>query len=535
MNKLVHALAGVALLAAANPALAADEKPKLTPAQKAAEAEERKRLGSLHVRCDGQPNNMTDAESFGRLLGALTLLSIFAPAPEEPNPAKRLFGKAGVDACSQLIDPGEKTENNGLRRLPLILARAIHRIEAKDYAAAIADVEKARGEAKTLTLVGNPYFDRSMGLSFDNIEAEARLRLDDALGAQEVSLRRLDTINYGFVPMVFANDFGEYMRTYTPRAEQLQTNLSRLSPSSLNSFASDLEEAGRFADAAAKREALLTVLESLKPKHPGSISYANAALSHALAGNWDKARQRANFARSNLEQRNASGVPDNDAAKVVEVLDLYDIVRQAHEGQMKEARRSFAARSQWISSSFGAVREVNKRLRTGASQDELFGSLGPTPEQLWEDRKASRLATKLQKDTDNDTLFDLVLPYARINEFEAQSKDTWRLDKPKMMSAEPNKETGHYSIFSWGAVQTRYDSIVLHAALRARQKGKQGFTMMLLPTQYGTTGWVKFVDKTEEGVDPALFVEAAPVIEELGKVIPSPLELEARKKSRAKK
>jgi hypothetical protein len=534
MRKLVHVMVGVALLAVSPPAFAADEKPKLTPEQKAAEAEERKRLGSLHVRCDGNPNNMSDAESFGRILGALTLLSIFAPAPESPDPGKRLFGAAGVDACSKLVEPGEKYENNAFRRLPLLLARAIHRIEAKEYAAAIADVDKARGEAKALALIGNPYFDRSMGLSFDNIEAEARLRLDDALGAQEVSLRRLDTINHGFLPMIFANDYGEYMRSYTPRAEQLQSNISRLSPGSLNNLASDLEESGRFADAAARREALLIVLEGLKPKHPGSLSYANAALSHALAGNWDKAKQRANFARSNLEQRNASGVPEDNAAKVVEVLDLYDIVRQFNEGQLKEARRSFAARSQWISPSFGAVREVNKRLRAGASQDELFGSLGPTPEQLWEDRKATRLAAKLQQDTDNKTLFGLMLPYARINEFEAQSKDTWRLDKPKMISAEPNKETGHYSIFAWGPFQTRYDSIVLHAALRARQKGKQGFTMMLIPTEYGTSGLVKFVDKTEEGVDPALFVAAAPVIEELGKLIPSPVELEARKKSRGK-
>lgn len=532
MKKLVHALVGASLLAAPLPALAADPKPKLTAEQKAAEAEERKRLGSLHVRCDGQPNNMSDAESFGRLVGALTLLAIFAPAPESPDPSKRLFGNAGVAACSQLIDPGEKTENNQLRRIPLILARAIHRIEAKDYAAAIADVEKAKAEAKALGLVGNPYFDRSMGLSFDNIEAEARLRLDDALGAQEVSLRRLDTINHGFLPMIFANDYGEYMRTYTPRAEQLQSNLSRLSPGSLNNLANDLEEAGRFADAAARREALITVLESLKPKHPGSLSYANAALAHALAGNWDKAKARANFARSNLEQRNASGVPEENASKVVEVLDLYDILRQFNEGKAKEARRSFGARSQWLSPSFGAVRETNKRLREGAVPDELFGSLAPTPEQLWEDRKASRLASKLQLDTDNKTLFNLILPYAKINEFESLSKDTWRLDKDKMISKEPNKETGHYSIWSWGPFQARYDSIVLHAALRARQKGKQGFTIMLIPNEYGTTGWVKFVDKTEEGVDPALFVAAAPVIEELGKIIPSPLELEARKKAK---
>lgn len=530
MRKLVHALLAAAVVIAPLPARAAD-KPKQTQAEKDAEAAEKKLYGSHYLRCDGQPNNMSDAESFGRLLGALTLLAIFAPAPEAPDPSKRLFGQRGVEACDRLVEPGDKYENNGLRRLPLILARAIHRIEAKDFAAAIADVEKARAEARTLGLAGNPYFDRSMGLSFDNIEAEARLRLGDAQGAQEVSLRRLDANTYGFVPLIFANDFGEYVRSYTSRAEQLDASLSRLSPVSLSGYADQLEEAARFAEAAARREALVSVTESLKPKHPSSIFYARAALSHALAGAWDKAKQRAQFARSNIEQRNASGVPEDDAAKVVEVLDLYDIVRMANDGQTKEARRNFAARSAWISPGFGAVAEVNKRLRTGASPDELFGSLGPTPQQLWEDRKAGRLAIKLQKDTNNDTLFDLILPYARINEFEDRSKDTWRLDKPQMMTAEPNKETGYYSLFSYGGSQTRFDSIVLHAALRAKQKGKQGFTMILFPRDF-SIAYVKFVDKGEEGVDPALFVEAEPVIAELGKVIPSPLELAARKKAR---
>src|SRR5690606_6691407 len=104
------------------------------------------------------------------------------------DPAKRLFGPAGVDACSQLIDPGERAEGNPVRRVPLILARAAHRIEAKDYTAAIADVALARQEAAAAGLVGNPYFDRSMGLSFNNLEAAAHLRLGDPARAREVSL-----------------------------------------------------------------------------------------------------------------------------------------------------------------------------------------------------------------------------------------------------------------------------------------------------------------------------------------------------------
>ena len=51
--------------------------------------------------------------------------------------------------------------------LQLIRTRAIHRMEMRDYSGWIADVDKARAQAKTLGLTGNPYFDQSLGLSSD--------------------------------------------------------------------------------------------------------------------------------------------------------------------------------------------------------------------------------------------------------------------------------------------------------------------------------------------------------------------------------
>jgi hypothetical protein len=48
-----------------------------------------------------------------------------------------------VEACTRLIDDPQKGEHNVIRRLPLILARAAHRIEAKDFSGAAADVGKA--------------------------------------------------------------------------------------------------------------------------------------------------------------------------------------------------------------------------------------------------------------------------------------------------------------------------------------------------------------------------------------------------------
>ena len=524
MKKMIAAAALAATVFGATAAQAQKE----TREQRAAAAEEKKRLGSLYMRCDGEPNNMTGGESFARLLGALTLLSIFAPAPESPDPSKRLFGEAGVDACTQLIE-GDKAEGNAVRRIPLILGRAVHQIEAKNYEAALADVELARAEAAAAGLAGNPYFDRSMGLSFSNIEAEARLRLGDAEGANEAALKPLENITYSFVPSIVAQDYSEFVRTLTPAAEGKLAANARMMPLLLEEYADKLEEVGRFSDAAAKREGLITMLEGLEMEQTYSIYYARAALSHALAGQWDEAAARAEFARSNMAQRRADGVPEDDAAKVVEVLDIYSIFKTANDGDLAAARRLFSGRSEWVAPSFGAVREADRLLREGAEEAELVGPLATTPEEMWQGRYDDLLAVKLQKDTDNKTLFQYIQPYAKVDEFEGRSKDTWRVEKSKMMSKEVDK-AGQWRIFAAGNLYTAIDSIMLHAALQAKARGKDGFTMFVIlpkrPTGYYyqlySVGYARFVNEGEEGVDAALFIPAQDVIDELSPVIPSP-------------
>lgn len=525
MKRFAQAAALAAMLVdtAAYPAIAADSSTKA--------ADEKERV-SLYLRCDGNPNNVTGGESLARLIGAVTLLAIFAPKPEAPDPSKRLFGDAGVDACSQLID-GEKAEGNGLRRLPLILARALHQIEAKNYEAAINDVAKARKEASDLGLVGNPYFDRSMGLSFGNIEAEALLRLGKPEDAQKVSLSRVTEAQFSYVPLVFAQDYNQYLHTLTPQAAQLSSAKSRiLSPGDLVSYAGELEEAGRFAEAASKREALIELFEGFKPDDAASIPYASAAVSHALAGEWDQAGQRAKFARDNMEQRRSKGVPDVDQASVVELLDLYDVLRAAHDGDIDKARLQFAARSQWLAPSFGQVMETDRRLRDGAAPTQLFGALAKSPDEMWQERRDNLLAAKLKQDTDNKTLFLLIVPYAKVDEFEGRTKDTWQTGKSKMMLDKPNEKSGMWGVYALGNPQTRFDSIVLHAALQARGRGKEGFVIYMKNDRGFSVGMTRFLNRDELHGDDTLFVDANAAIAELSQVIPDPAELQRRKQQR---
>lgn len=500
-------------------------------AQRAADTEENKRLGSLHLRCDGEPNNMSGTESFARLVGAVSLLALFAPPVESPDPAKRLFGEKGVEACSRLIDAGEKRENNGLRRIPLILARAAHRIEAKDYTGALTDVEMARGEAQALGLVGNPYFDRSTGLSFDAIAAEARLRqggAEAAADAQKIAARGMSKMRFNFYALLFGTPAEDFAAAMPPEVEAALAARARLYPGFLGSYADRLEEVGRFSEAAEKRLALSQFTDGFTPDSIDSWPHARAALSLALAGDWTRAETAADFARSNLEKRRQAGKPENDAATTVETLDLYDIVKLTHGGALKEARRNFAARSQWVNPGFGAVTEVSRRLRAGASSEERFGALAMSPQQLWEKRRDASMAQELQKDTDNKTLFNAIRPYSPIGEYEAVSKAVWRTDKSQMLGKEPDKTNGMWTLSSYSNIPVRFDALVLHAALQARAKGKDGFEI-ILPVRPQYPAFVRFVSRGDPQFNEARFIAATDAVEQLSQLIPSPADLAARK------
>src|SRR5688572_27712490 len=135
------------------------------------------RTPSDHVRCDGRPDNVSAGETAARLLGAVTLLGIFAPPPEQPDDSQRLAGAEGVAICNAALDG----ESNEVRRAQLILATAIHQIEAGDYDAALA--EALRVESDRPTLSGSPAFRHSLGLAAMEVQAMALLgagRLEEA-------------------------------------------------------------------------------------------------------------------------------------------------------------------------------------------------------------------------------------------------------------------------------------------------------------------------------------------------------------------
>ncbi|GLR47822.1 hypothetical protein [Sphingomonas astaxanthinifaciens] len=488
-----------------------------------------KPAGSAYLQCDGQPNNMTDGEMAARLLGAVTLLGLFAKAPESADASKRLSGAAGVAACSSLIE-GERKEGNPNRRIGLILGRAIHQIEAKNYDAAMADVAMARREAEAAGLTRDPYWQRSRGRSFDQLEAAILFRQGKAAEAQAVSLRMTEAQRYALFGLADLDDYQNFVAQPAAIEDQRAQAMTRLFWVTGVGRASRLEQAGRYAEAAKLRDALIDFDTVHTPETNNSALMAQAAISHALAGNWEIAAARATAARANSEARTAAGKPEDSQSELVELLDLYGILDTAHKGDVKAARRLFSARSQWVSPSYGAVSAVNRQLREGASADELIGGLAKTPEQLWAERVEAKKAALLAKDSDNKTLFSNLTSAQSPASYTGLSKNIWQTDKSRLiLKKKADSKDPFQLMYQYGlAPDVAQQAYLLHAALMSKAQGQPGFVFQPIMADSLFAGSFRPGKLGDKGFAPELYYNADEVIAALRVLFPDPATLKAQ-------
>ena len=482
--------------------------------------------GSAYVQCDGQPDNVTDGETAARLLGAVTLLGIFAPPNEAPDASKRKFGAEGVAACTSLLS-GERAENNPKRRLGLILGRAIHHIEAKNYQAAIDDVAMARREAQAAGFMNDAYFVRSRARAFDRVESAALVRMGRAEDARAVSLRNSADAAFSMISLFSTPTYSEFLQKQSGEEDRITAWQTRIMPPLAGARADRLELDGRFADSARLRDALIEFDVEQTPELNNSLLIARSAVAHALAGNFAVAAERAKAARANIDQRKLAGKPEDNGAEVVELLDLYAILETAHSGDVKAARRLFAARSQWLSVSLGSVMEANRRLRDGAAPDELIGALAKSPDDLWTDHVESTRAALFAKDKDNKTLFAMIPAERSQKLYAAVAKNVWRTDKSKIVlpnkKADPSKNRMELMYLPMTDPVVAVDAYMLHAALVARSRGHQGFVFMPFISGRLFAGSFRTGNRGERGFPPELFLDAGEVIANLSRVIPEPV------------
>jgi len=481
--------------------------------------------GSAYVQCDGQPDNVTDGETAARLLGAVTLLGLFAPPHESPDASKRKFAAEGVAACSSLLS-GPSQESNPRRRLGLILGRAIHQIEAKNFQNAIDDVALARREAEAAGFMADTYFARSRGRAFNLIESAALIRMGRAEDARAASLKNTAFEEYSLVPLFSTPTYSDFLDKQSGDEERVTAWRARLIPGMAGARADRFDLAGRFADAARLRDALVEFDAEHTPESISSLLIARAAVAHALAGNFALAAERAKAARANADKRRLEGEPEAGASEMVELLDLYGIIDSAHAGDLKTARRLFSARSQWLGASLGSVLEVNRRLRQGAAPDELIGGLAKSPEELWKDHVDSTRAELLAKDKDNKTLFGLAPGERSSKLYQAVAKNVWRTDKSKIIipvKADKTKSKLELMYLPLTDPSVAMDAYVLHAALIAKARGQQGFVFMPLITRNIVAATFRPGNRGDKGFPPDLFIDANDVITKLSPLIPQPV------------
>lgn len=486
---------------------------------------------SLYLQCDGNPNNMSAGEGIARFIGAVTLLALFAPPVEAPDAEARKFGSEGVDACSALID-GAKAEGNVARRLPLILARAVHRVEALDYAGARADVDKARGEAAAAGLNGDIYFDRSFGQSLDRIEAAVMARQGLVNEAKAKLLEKAVAYPNSLFVVGATEDFIGLSTDVTEAEIAWLRSLARVDHNQIWVLSARLQLAGRWREAAEADEGYLDYHGGLGFDERNTEYLTATAIAQHIAGNRDRARTLIADARRNFEDRKTRGKPETDTSRIIEHFDLFEILELVDRGELTEARRRYAGRSEWVGITLAQSLHLNGLLRANAGPAELVGALATDPAEIRKKRRETRLAELLAQDKDNKTLFGKILPYADVGSFETMSGRVWKVEKSKMLGKESPKAKGMFYIDCRPAAwQPCNDSMLLHAALLAKQKGKAGFTFWR-DREQPFYGFVRFGNPGEPMMAPTQYFAADDVIAELRRAIPSPAELEARKAAR---
>lgn len=472
---------------------------------------------SDYLRCDGQTKGMGIAEGLARLtlvIGTMGLLG----APESDNVAERRFGKEGVEACTQALADG-KGKNDPRRRARLVLARAIHHVEAKDLEAALKDVRSfpAIGGEKA----DDPGFLRSLALSALDIEAAILVRMGKPAEAEAVALRMAAQSPYDLQNLIRANRYITPQTGMTEAKRDFYRNFIRLSPEARLEQVEALEWAGDFAGAADASEGLIALIQGVGPV---PLLNARAAVQNILAGRVDRAEPFIAAARRQNDEAAArvagsSLGSQESVSRTDELLDFARIVRLAAEGRIAEARTQFGARSRWLAPSVPAVAHLTAKLRAGADPASLAGALQRDPETLKADAIAAQ-EKALTDDKATKALYGAIRPFLDDGDYSGLAKNMRVLDKSKFLQKKSDDRPGETLTMVGGNGVPAGEGFLLHAALLAKSRGKSGFA--ILPVRFSTMTGRVLIQEPDGKLPADAFIKADEVIQALGPRFPKP-------------
>ncbi|MEA3035957.1 MAG: hypothetical protein QOH04_1722, partial [Sphingomonadales bacterium] len=452
-----------------------------------------------------------------RLIAITAVVGLFLPQHEQADPSKRLSGAEGIAACNDVLG----RESNPTRRVQLILARAIHHIEAGEYDAAIADARLA--ETDQPALAATPAFKLSFHLSVLEVQAMALVAMGKTQEAAMLGVEMGEAAPYDLVNMLRAAPLVDLSADYGPREARFYDALVRIYPTELAKRAAARERGGDFRGSAEDFEAW-TALVATVLDDPEAFGPAHAAIGRALAGDAEQAEAHAKAAQAALQAMIASGKSDG-TADISELLDFYRVWSLAKAGKLGEARLLFASRAAWTKPSPAAVGTLARLLQQGAKPEELSGLLAGDPARFKAEQLAARVRalTDVAKSDNGAKRYQAIRAPISSGQFTAFSDNVWHDGASKYLAKqdEPKLKARLIDVLRNGdGIPAEY-AIILHSALVAKAQGKK--TFMLMPLQkYIYRTYVRIGDPGEAGVIGPLSYDADRVVADLSPIIPPP-------------
>jgi hypothetical protein len=469
---------------------------------------------SDYVKCDGQSKGMGVAEGLARLTVIIGTLGL-AGSPEQDNVTERRFGEEGIAACTRALSDGRgKTDDR--RRSRLILARAIHSLEAKKHDAALADARSfpaIAGEKAT-----DPLFLRSFGLSAMEVEARSLAQAGKWSEAEDAALRMAEASDYDVSNLSRAASLIADTSPVTDRKRALYDKLIRMNPVWRVNYANMLQWNGLFAEAAAVRKPLPDLFYD-DLMHPRVL--AETAAVQFLSG--DNQGAEANLAEARKKTEEQAGKiagksgdivtrMQSDIAIADEHIAFCGIVRAAQSGQIEKARQLFNSRERWLAPNHSVMAYVTAQLQKGMDSN-IAGPLSRSPAS-YREAAIKAFQDRVNETTHDKSVYYLIRPYLSTGDYSRVAKQV-RESPSKFMPVKQDNFKGETVSITGSYGVAGSEALLLHAAWVAKSRGKSGFAL-LLPRSVGNSARVLFGSPEDFNLPASAFFNADKVDADLG-------------------
>lgn len=478
---------------------------------------------SPFVLCDGRTGHVSGGLRLFRALAVMGTLGVSELGTTKDDGSKRAKGKDGAAACTTAL----AQEQNGERRVELVIAKTIHLLEDNDLDEALATIrtaEEAAGAYKTDTGFRRTLLPRAILLESIVLvrakrfaEAEARAVEAVRLGAYDVALAQRAR-----VLLALTTELGAAKR-------EALTQVARIMPINVVSETMAMTEAGRYTEAAAANADYIDLAKaSLRKFVPADFEATQSALL-ALAGDLDGSKQFRERAESGIAAMQSTGESAARAsiiASASETLTLQSLIVDLKQGKGSDARATFRAHGPWLLTNRGLVFAAMQQLQAGAPASELTGNLGESAA-AWRERKLAEFATTLATEDFVKSLYGLALASASAEEFAKAGRVTWTTGKkPKFLLPPDKKDPPPFEIMSTITMASvsglpSGEALLLQAGLIARERGLDGVALIPVRQTIDLMG-VRFGKIGTPGFPESLTFRADKLVADLTPVIPRP-------------